>query len=56
MEEYCALLLKIGCDAPIKVKAISNLEHLVCVNVLPSLSFVLLFLEVLHNIIKFNQM
>jgi hypothetical protein len=47
MEEYYALLLKIGSDAPIKVKAISNLEHLVYVKVLLGLSCV-------FPIIKFN--
>ncbi len=44
-EEYCVLLLKIGSDAPIKVKVISNLEHLVHVKVLLGLSCVLPFLK-----------
>jgi hypothetical protein len=45
MEEYYALLLKIRSDAPIKVKVISNLEHLVHVKVLHGLSCVLPFLK-----------
>jgi hypothetical protein len=40
MEEYYALLLKIRSDAPIKVRAISNLEHLVYEKVLLGLSCV----------------
>jgi hypothetical protein len=40
MEEYYALLLKIGYDAPIKVRSISNLEHLVYEKVLLGLSCV----------------
>jgi hypothetical protein len=56
MEEYCTLLLKRGLDAPTKAKVVANLEHLVDVEVLLSLSYVFPLLEVVNILIKFTQM
>jgi len=54
MEEYCTLLLERGFDAQTKAKVVVNLEHLVDVEVLLSLSYVFPLLEVVHILIKFN--
>jgi hypothetical protein len=54
MEEYCTLLLKRGLDALTKAKVVANLEHLVDVEVLLSLSYVFPLLEVVHIFIKFS--
>jgi hypothetical protein len=47
---------KYGLDALTNVKAIANLEHLMNIKVLFGLSFVLMLLEVMHNLIKFSHM
>ncbi len=54
MEEYCTLFLKRGLDAPKKANVVANLEHLVDVEVLLSLSYVFPLLEVVHILIKLN--
>jgi len=56
MKEYHTLLLKMGLDAPIEVKVNVNSTHLVDVEVLLGLLCVFPLLEIVHNLIKFNQM
>jgi hypothetical protein len=56
MEKYHTLSLKMGLDASTYAKDVSNLEHLVDVEVLLGLSCVFPLLKALHNHIKFSQM
>jgi hypothetical protein len=56
MEEYHTLSLKMGLDASTYAKDVSNLEHLVDVEVLLGLPCVFPLLKTLHNHIKFRQM
>lgn len=56
MKKYHILLLKMGLHAPIEVNVNVNLTHLVDVEVLLGLSCVFPLLEIVHNLIKFNQM
>jgi hypothetical protein len=56
MKEYHTLLLKMGLDAPIEVKVNVNSTHLVDVEVLLGLLCVFPLLEIVHNLVKFNQM
>jgi hypothetical protein len=55
MEEYHTLLIKMAFDMPNKIKVITNLDHLVDVEVILSLSCDFPLLEAMHKVIKFNQ-
>jgi hypothetical protein len=55
MAKYRTLLIKMAFDMPNKVKVITNLDHLVDVEVILGLSCDFPLLEAMHKIIKFSQ-
>jgi hypothetical protein len=55
MAKYKTLLMKMALDMDANSQATTNFEHLVDLDMLLSLFCILLFLEFVHNLIKFFQ-
>jgi hypothetical protein len=55
MAKYKTLLMKMAINMDANSQATTNFEHLVDLDVLLSLFYILPFLEFVHNLIKFYQ-
>jgi len=54
MEEYKTLLMKMAIDMDANSQAVTNFEHLVALDMLLYLFYILSLLEYVHSLIKFS--
>jgi hypothetical protein len=54
MAEYKTLLMKMASNMDANFQAITNFEHLLVLDMLLYLFYILLFLEYVHSLIKFS--